>query len=98
MVSDVTGKRLLGSKRVSAPAVGAAILAAVAAGAYKTIAEAAAHMNCLSGQEYHPNAAASAVYDQLYAEYVRLHDYFGRGENDVMLRLRRLAAEQSEKG
>ena len=98
MVSDVTGKRLLGSKRVSAPAVGAAILAAVAAGAYKTIAEAAAHMNCLSGQEYHPNAAASAVYDQLYAEYVRLHDYFGRGENDVMLRLRRLAAEQSGKG
>ena len=55
-------------------------------------------MNCLSGQEYHPNAAASAVYDQLYAEYVRLHDYFGRGENDVMLRLRRLAAEQSGKG
>jgi L-ribulokinase len=28
------------------------------------------------------------VYDELYAEYVRLHDYFGRGANEVMHRLR----------
>jgi L-ribulokinase len=28
------------------------------------------------------------VYDELYAEYVRLHDYFGRGGNEVMHRLR----------
>ena len=27
------------------------------------------------------------AYDALYAEYVRLHDYFGRGGNDVMHRL-----------
>ena len=26
----------------------------------------------------------------LYAEYSRLHDYFGRGENDVMKKLRRM--------
>jgi L-ribulokinase len=35
-----------------------------------------------------PDPAASAVYDELYAEYLRLHDYFGRGENKVMRKLR----------
>ena len=39
---------------------------------------------------YEPNAAAADVYDRLYAEYKLLHDYFGRGENDVMKRLRAL--------
>jgi L-ribulokinase len=32
----------------------------------------------------------------LYREYVRLHDYFGRGENNVMKTLRRLRAEATE--
>jgi L-ribulokinase len=35
-----------------------------------------------------PDPARSDVYDELYAEYVRLHDYFGRGGNEVMHRLR----------
>ena len=34
-----------------------------------------------------------AVYDKLYAEYVTLYDYFGRGPNDVMKRLKVLKAE-----
>ena len=42
---------------------------------------------------YHPDPAAADVYDRLYAEYSRLHDYFGRGENDVMHRLRALRRE-----
>jgi L-ribulokinase len=33
---------------------------------------------------------SAEVYDDLYAEYVRLHDYFGRGPNEVMHRLRAL--------
>jgi L-ribulokinase len=37
---------------------------------------------------YRPDAARADVYDELYAEYVRLHDYFGRGANQVMYRLR----------
>jgi L-ribulokinase len=28
------------------------------------------------------------AYDALYAEYILLHDYFGRGANDVMRRLK----------
>ena len=42
------------------------------------------------------------MYDELYAEYVRLHDYFGRGENKVMYRLRairdRALSERSGEG
>ncbi|MGH3256976.1 MAG: ribulokinase, partial [Streptosporangiaceae bacterium] len=39
---------------------------------------------------YKPNPANADVYDQLYAEYLLLHDYFGRGVNEVMHRLRAL--------
>jgi L-ribulokinase len=39
---------------------------------------------------YRPNPAHTAVYDQLYAEYLKLHDYFGRGQDDVMKRLKAL--------
>ena len=37
---------------------------------------------------YMPDPASADVYDELYAEYLRLHDYFGRGGNEVMHRLR----------
>jgi len=39
---------------------------------------------------YRPDPARADAYDQLYAEYLLLHDYFGRGGNDVMHRLRAL--------
>ena len=32
------------------------------------------------------------IYDKLFAEYKLLHDYFGRGGNDVMMRLRDIAS------
>ena len=37
--------------------------------------------------------ANRAVYDVLFREYVRLHDYFGRGENDVMKVLKGLRTQ-----
>jgi L-ribulokinase len=46
----------------------------------------------LKDEVYVPMADHKAVYDQIYAEYVLLHDYFGRGENDVMKRLKALKA------
>jgi len=33
------------------------------------------------------------VYDKLFAEYRLLHDYFGRGANDVMKRLKNIRKE-----
>jgi L-ribulokinase len=47
----------------------------------------------LKKETFKPNPAAQKVYDQLYAEYLTLHDYFGRGANDVMKRLKRLKAD-----
>ena len=44
---------------------------------------------------FSPDAAASAVYDKLYAEYRRLHDAFGRGGSDVMRRLRQIRRENA---
>jgi L-ribulokinase len=47
----------------------------------------------LRDESFQPNIENKAVYDQLYAEYHTLHDYFGRGENDVMKRLKKLKVE-----
>lgn len=71
-------------------ALGSAIHAAVAAGAYPDVPTAAAAMGRLRRNAYRPIAANSAVYDELFAEYTRLHDHFGRGGNDLMRRLRAL--------
>jgi L-ribulokinase len=76
-----------------APALGSAIHAAVAAGAYPDVRAAGAAMGARSGVTYQPDPAAADAYDRLYAEYERLHDYFGRGGNDVMHRLRALRKE-----
>jgi L-ribulokinase len=76
-----------------APALGSAIHAAVAAGAYPDVRTAGAAMGGRGQRTYLPDPKAADVYDWLYAEYVRLHDYFGRGGNDVMRRLRALRKE-----
>jgi L-ribulokinase len=86
--ADVTRRPLsvLGSGQ--GPALGAAIHAAVAAGAYPDVPAAAEVMGRIRRNVCRPDAARAAVYDELYAEYARLHDYFGRGANQVMHRLR----------
>ncbi len=95
--ADVLGKRIRVSLSDQAPAIGSAMFAATAAGAEKgghaTVFEAARAMHCLSGIAYEPVAAHTAIYTKLYAEYKLLSGYFGRGGNDVMKRLRRLAEE-----
>ena len=70
------------------PALGSAIHAAVAAGAYPSVPAAAAEMGSKRDAVYIPDPASADVYDELYAEYRRLHDYFGRGGNEAMHRLR----------
>jgi L-ribulokinase len=75
------------------PALGSAIHAAVAAGAYPDIQSAAAAMGAVNRGSFQPDLVNAAAYDRLYAEYLALHDYFGRGGNDVMRRLRALRRE-----
>lgn len=79
-----------------APALGSAIHAAVAAGAYPDVPSAAAAMGRVEPDAYRPDPARATAYDALYAEYRLLHDYFcGRpdGGNDVLHRLRRIRNE-----
>jgi L-ribulokinase len=78
------------------PALGSAIHAAVAAGAYPDIRSAAAAMGKSNRGVYQPNLADAKIYDRIYAEYEILHDYFGRGANDAMRRLKALKREVSE--
>lgn len=95
--ADVTGRtfRLSGSDQT--PALGSAMFGAVAAGpsagGWATIEAASRAMARLSPRAYTPVPENQAIYDVLYREYVRLHDYFGRGGNDVMKTLRRLRSE-----
>ncbi len=88
--ADVTGKRLRFAGSTQAPALGSAMHAAVAAGVYADIQAAADQMGQLEDREVLPIAENQAVYDQLFAEYKTLYDYFGRGENDVMKRLKKI--------
>ena len=95
--ADVTGREIKIAGSTQAPALGSAMFGAVAAGrdsgGYDSIYEAAPIMGKLKDESYQPDPAASAVYDRLYAEYLLLHDTFGRGGNDVMKRLKRIRLE-----
>jgi L-ribulokinase len=75
------------------PALGSAIHAAVAAGAYGSVLAAGEAMGKVTPAVYQPDGASADAYDALYAEYSQLHDYFGRGGNDVMHRLKTMRRE-----
>ncbi|HHV31475.1 MAG TPA: ribulokinase [Clostridiales bacterium] len=76
------------------PALGSAIFGAVAAGekagGYRSVFDAARAMGKVKDTVYTPIPEHSAVYDKLFAEYRTLHDYFGRGANNVMKRLKEI--------
>ena len=94
LYADVLGRELAVSATSQAPALGAAIGAARAAGVYSEVRHAVEAMHAKKDYVYTPNMKEHAVYNKLYAEYKTLHDYFGRGENGVMGRLRALSAKQ----
>jgi L-ribulokinase len=90
MYADVTRRELSLLESEQGPALGAAMHAAVAAGCYADITAASAAMGRVRRAAYTPDPEASRAYDALYEEYSTLHDYFGRGSNEVMHRLRRI--------
>ncbi len=94
--ADVTGRPIHIAGTHQGGALGSAMHGAVAAGkaagGYDTIFEASKRMASLREEAYYPIADHKSVYGQLYAEYVTLHDYFGRGANDVMKRLKEMRA------
>jgi len=90
--SDVTGKEILVAESRQASALGSAMFGAVAAGSkvggYDNINDAAKNMARVKDESFKPNEDNHAIYKKLYAEYEILHDYFGKGANDVMKRLK----------
>lgn len=92
MISDIT--RLPVSTAVSqqAGALGSAIFAAVAAGLYDSVSEAATAMGKRVKDAYLPDEERAGEYDELFAHYMYLHDLFGR-ENEVMHDLKRIRRE-----
>ncbi len=94
--ADVTGRELKVTASKQTPALGSAMFGAVAAGkaagGYDSIFDAAQKMAGIKKETFKPNPAAQKVYNQLYADYVTLHDYLGRGANDVMKRLKQIRA------
>ena len=98
--ADVTGREIRLAKQLqTCSALGAAMHGAVAAGraggGYDTIFEAAEHMAETQKSTYKPRRESHEVYNRLFKEYQALHDYFGRGSNDVMKRLKGLKREIS---
>lgn len=98
--ADVLNMPIKIAGTLQGPALGSAIFGAVAAGSgaggYDSVFDAARSMGKVKDEVYRPVAENAAVYDQLYQEYKRLHDYFGCGENDVMKRLKALKLRQSD--
>jgi len=94
--ADITRRPLSVIGSAQGPALGAAIHAAVAAGCYSDVDAAAEAMGRRSEGAYLPDPARADAYDQLYEQYRILHDYFGRGGNDVMHTLRDLRRKAIE--
>lgn len=86
--ADVTRLPLSTITSEQGPALGSAIHAAVAAGAYDDVRAAAQVMGRREVAAYTPDEDRAQRYDALFAEYTALHDHFGRGGNDVMHRLK----------
>lgn len=100
--SDVLNMDIRISASSQTPALGSAMFGAVAAGkergGYDDIKDAAKEMARLKDSIYQPKQTSSEVYDQLFSEYSRLYDYFGRGENNVMKTLKRIKKASVAKG
>lgn len=91
--ADAVGLPLSTVPSTQAPALGSAIHAATAAGAFSDVRAAAKQMGRRTRHAYHPIPENVAAYDRLYREYVELYDWFGRG-NKMMRRLRNISSRE----
>ena len=92
--ADVLNMPIKIAGSLQGPALGSAIFASVAAGkekgGYDNIFEAARALGKVKDTVYTPIPENVELYNKIFAEYRTLHDYFGRGANDVMKRLKAL--------
>ena len=92
LYADILGKTIFTASTDQGSAFGAAVYAAVAAGAgaggYASVSQAAQKMGKAGGVQYEPVPENAETYQRLYKEYKGLHDYFGTGGNEVMHKLK----------
>ena len=89
ILADVLAKPIHIVASDYAGALGCAMSAAVAGGYFRNLEEAARVMVKPPIRTYLPNPENTAIYDLLYAEYRRLHDFFADADSPVK-RLRRI--------
>ena len=82
--ADVCNRPMLISRSSQTCALGAAIFGAVVGGAHDNVQTAQDYMTGCKPTVYRPNAKRAAVYKELYALYLRLHDAFSaKGDGNV---------------
>ncbi|CUR58375.1 L-ribulokinase [metagenome] len=79
------------------PALGSAIHAAVAAGAYSDVPTAAKNMGKVRRDEFAPDESRARIYDELFEQYRSLHEHFGR-QTTAMRRLKAIRREAVARG
>ena len=95
--ADVIGQPMLIAGSSQAPALGAAISAAVTAGEHPSWQAAQRAMTSVKEKRFLPDPAANAVYNELYAIYRELHDEFGGVRNaDLGSVMKRLLAIRTQ--
>lgn len=98
--ADITRRPIKLAASANASATGAAMLGAVAAGesvgGHASFVSAAQHMAALKPGGVDPDAGRAGAYDDLYGEYLEVHDHFGRGDSELMARLRRRRTSRAD--
>ena len=89
--ADILGKEMKVSSCTQAAALGAAAYGAAAYESGRSPAVTDTVKRLCGGvmKVYRPDPENSKKYDSLYREYLTLHDYFGRGGNEIMKRLKK---------
>ena len=98
--ADVTRLPLSVIDSEQGPALGSAIHAAVAAAAYPDVPTAAKSMGKVRKGVFVPDEGRAQSYDQLFEQYVALHDHFGRATTTMrrLKAIRRAAVAARERG
>ena len=97
--ADVTRLPLSVIDSEQGPALGSAIHAAVAAGAYPDVPTAAKSMGKVRKGVFLPDEERAVAYDALFEQYVALHDHFGRATTSMRrLKAIRRAAVAAREG
>ncbi len=92
IIADTSGRtvHVPGSSQI--PARGAALFGAVAAGAFPNIEAAIEATRPEIARSYEPVPEATAVYEDVYEVYRRLHDTLGEAQVDILHELKRVHA------